>query len=99
MYDQFGTIDPQQMGGHPGGGQSFRHLGPGGFNINDLFGQFGMGMNARQQMRNRDITIGCRISALKMYFPVKTVIANYRLANGKEQTVEIKIPVGIRLMR
>ena len=96
MYDQFGTTDPQHMGGHPGGGQSFHfHSGPGGFNINDLFGQFGMGMNARQQMRNRDITIGCRIS-IEDVFSGKTVIANYRLANGKEQTVEIKIPVGIR---
>ena len=57
-----------------------------------------MGMNARQQMRNRDITIGCRIS-IEDVFSAKTVIANYRLANGKEQTVEIKIPVGIRPRR
>ena len=95
MYDQFGTTDPQQAGaGFGGGGQSFHfRSGPGGFDINDLFGQFGFG--ARQQMRNRDITIGCRIS-IEDVFQGKTVLANYRLANGKEQTVEIKIPVGIR---
>ena len=32
----------------------------GGFDINDLMGQFGFG--GRQQMRNQDITIGCNIS-------------------------------------
>ena len=91
MYDQFGTTDPQQAG--------FRsqHFNGGGFNgafdINDLMSQFGFG--ARQQMRNSDITIGCNISIADVYTG-KNVLATYRLNNGREQTVDIKIPVGIR---
>jgi curved DNA-binding protein len=92
MYDQFGTTDPQQAGGFRS-----QHFNNGGFNgafdINDLMGQFGFG--ARQQMRNRDITIGCRID-IKDVYTGKNVLATYRLNNGKEQTVDIKIPVGIR---
>lgn len=89
MYDQFGTTEPQQQSGP----NDFHYrAGPGGFDINDLFGQFGFGA---RQMRNRDITIGCRIS-IDEVFTGKTVLANYRLANGREQTVEIKIPVGVR---
>ena len=65
----------------------------GGFNINDIMSQFGFG--ARQQMRNQDITIGCNISIAEVYTG-KSVIATYRLNNGMEQTVDIKIPVGIR---
>lgn len=90
MYDQYGTVDPQQAGGP----QGFHfHSGPGGFDINDLFGQFGFG--ARQQMRNRDITIGCNI-ALSEVYTGKKIIASYRLNNGKEQTVDLSIPIGIR---
>ena len=89
MYDQYGTADPQKAGP-----QGFHfHSGPGGFDMNDLFNQFGFG--ARQQMRNRDITIGCNISIADV-FNGKNVIASYRLNNGIEQTVDIKIPVGIR---
>ena len=65
----------------------------GGFDINDLMGQFGFG--ARQQMRNNDITIGCNISIAEVYTG-KSVLATYRLNNGREQTVDIKIPVGVR---
>jgi|TARA_R110000803_G_C11971289_1_gene319755 DnaJ-class molecular chaperone len=65
----------------------------GGFDINDVMGQFGFG--ARQQMRNQDITIGCNISIGEVYTG-KNVLATYRLNNGMEQTVDIKIPVGVR---
>ena len=65
----------------------------GGFDINDLMGQFGFG--GRQQMRNQDITIGCNISIGEVYTG-KNVLATYRLNNGLEQTVDIKIPVGVR---
>ena len=92
MYDQFGTTDPQQAGGFRS--QHFNNGGfAGGFDINDLMGQFGFG--ARQQMRNSDITIGCNISIAEVYTG-KNVLATYRLNNGKEQTVDIKIPAGIR---
>lgn len=89
MYDQYGTADPQQAGP---GGFNFR-TGPGGFNVNDIFEQFGFG--ARQQMRNRDITIAVNITIEEVY-KGKQIIASYRLANGKEQTVDLNIPVGVR---
>ena len=54
--------------------------------------QFGFG--ARQQMRNADITIGCNITIAEVYTG-KNVLT-YRLNNGREQTVDIKIPVGVR---
>jgi DnaJ-class molecular chaperone len=92
MYDQFGTTDPQQAGGFRS-----QHFHGGGFNgafdINDLMSQFGFG--ARQQMRNADITIGCNITIAEVYTG-KNVLATYRLNNGREQTVDIKIPVGVR---
>ena len=92
MYDQYGTTDPQQAGGFRS-----QHFNGGGFNgafdINDLMGQFGFG--ARQQMRNNDITIGCNITIAEVYTG-KNVLATYRLNNGREQTVDIKIPVGVR---
>lgn len=90
MYDQYGTADPQQQQGP----RNFHfHSGPGGFDINDIMSQFGFG--ARQQMRNRDITIGCNISIEEVYIG-KQIIASYRLSNGKEQTVDLNIPIGIR---
>ena len=91
MYDQFGTTEPQQGGP---GGFNF-NAGPGGFNINDIMSQFGFGGFARQQMRNRDITIGVNITIAEVYTG-KQILATYRLANGKEQTVDLNIPVGIR---
>lgn len=88
MYDQHGFTDPSRSQQN----YNFR-TGPQGFNMDDIMSQFGF--NARQQMRNRDITIGCNISIAEV-FTGKSVIANYRLANGREQTIEIKIPVGVR---
>jgi len=95
MYDQFGTVDPQQAGG---GGTHFNFTaGPGGMDINDILNGFGFGGQnpfGHQQMRNQDITIGCRISVSEVYTG-KNVIATYRLNNGREQTVDIKVPKGI----
>ena len=96
MYDQFGTTDPQQAGFNQGG-QTFHFTGDGfggGININDIMNQFGMGGFGQRQMANQDVTIGCRITLNEIYTG-KNVIANYRLNNGQEQTVDIKIPPGI----
>jgi|TARA_B100000085_G_scaffold3862_2_gene3514 curved DNA-binding protein len=88
MYDQFGTTDPQQQ-------QTFN-----AGNFSDVFeqvfgGGFGpFGFNARQQMRNQDITIGCNIS-IKEVYTGKNVIATYRLNNRREQTVDISVPKGV----
>jgi|TARA_X000000950_G_scaffold288934_1_gene408493 DnaJ-class molecular chaperone len=91
MYDQFGTTDPQQA--QP---QGFNFQGgPGGIDINDIMGQFGFNMGfGNRQMKNQDITIGCNITVEEVYSG-KNVIATYRLNNGKEQTVDIKVPRGV----
>ena len=39
--------------------------------------------------------IGCNITIAEVYTG-KNVLATYRLNNGREQTVDIKIPVGVR---
>ena len=52
-----------------------------------------MGFGNRQ-MNNQDITIGCNITVEEVYSG-KNVIATYRLNNGKEQTVDIKVPRGV----
>jgi len=91
MYDQFGTTDPQQAGPQ---GFNFQS-GPGGIDINDIMGQFGFNMGfGNRQMKNQDITIGCNISIEEVYSG-KNVIATYRLNNGAEQTVDIKVPRGV----
>ena len=95
MYDTYGTADPQKAG--PQGFQNFHFTSDGfqgGININDLMGQFGFGGFGQRQIQNQDITIGCRISIAEVYTG-KNVIATYRLNNGLEQTVDIKVPVGI----
>tara|TARA_R110000868_G_scaffold408783_1_gene692430 strand:+ start:4798 stop:5628 length:831 start_codon:yes stop_codon:yes gene_type:complete len=88
--------NPQRQFNH----QNFRNGGGNGaFDINDIMSQFGFGGNmgpgARQQMRNQDITIGCNIT-IEEVFSGKNIIANYRLNNGREQTVDIQIPQGVR---
>tara|TARA_A100001035_G_C27786812_1_gene504851 strand:+ start:3420 stop:4268 length:849 start_codon:yes stop_codon:yes gene_type:complete len=95
MYDQFGTVNPQAA--NQGYNQNFNFSpGPGGIDINDLMNQFGFGMAGfgNRQMKNQDITIGCNISIEEVYTG-KNVIATYRLNNGSEQTVDIKVPRGV----
>ena len=80
---QYDNPQPQGFGGPFGGGM------PPGFE--DMFTNFGF----RQQVRNKDITIGCNLE-LKDVYKGKQIVVAYRLNNGKEQTVDLNIPIGVR---
>jgi len=74
--------------------QGFRGFnGPfNGTGFEDVFSNFGFG---RQSVRNRDINIGCNLE-LKDVYTGKQIVVAYRLNNGKEQTVDLNIPIGVR---
>jgi len=66
------------------------NFGPG---FEDIFSSmFG---HRRRQPRNRDITIGVKIS-LEEAFRGKNIIGSYRLGSGKEESVSIEIPAGAK---
>jgi len=89
MYDQFGTTDPQQQQQ----GFHFHTNMNGGHPFEDLFAQFGF--NAQRQMKNEDVTIAVEIE-LEDIYTGKEYVVNYRLASGRMETVNIRIPPGIR---
>ena len=100
MYDQFGTTDPQQMHRTHQGQQFHFNMGGNGFEevFSTFFGEgFGQAnpFQGRRQMRNQDITIAADIT-LEDIINGKEVIATYRLPSGKEQTVNITLPKGVR---
>jgi curved DNA-binding protein len=96
-YDRFGNADP--FANRPGGQQHYEEFNFG--NVNDIFdsffggrgGPFG-GQRQRQPRRNRNINIQAHIS-LEDVLNGKTLIATYRLSNGKEQSVNIDLPKGV----
>jgi DnaJ-class molecular chaperone len=92
MYDQYGTDDPQKMGGNPFGGNPFGFHG-GGFE--DMFStMFGQGFR-NQVRRNRDIQIVADIT-LEDALNGKNVPLNYRTSSGHTETVTVDIPTGIQ---
>jgi|TARA_B100001996_G_scaffold90783_3_gene67513 DnaJ-class molecular chaperone len=98
MYDQFGTADPQQQG-FRNSSQSF-HFNGGDFNeiFSTFFGEGFAQPNSpfgQRQMRNSDITIAADIE-LEDIINGKDLIANFRLPSGKQQTVNITLPKGVR---
>ncbi len=99
MYDQFGTADPQQAGFNPNmGGQQFHFYMGNGQGFEDVFASFFGGnspFQRQRQVKNRDITIACDIDLQDVY-KGKGVIATFRTNTGKEQTVNIDIPVGAK---
>jgi len=92
MYDQYGTADPQQMGGNPfGNGDPFGNAG-----FEDVFSSiFGNGFSRQRQPKNQNITIGVNIT-LEEAFYGKNLIAAYRLNTGREEKVDIQLPPGAK---
>ena len=94
--EQYDNPRPQFQNA-PGGGGS-----PGGFHFRtgggippgfeDIFAQFGM-FGQRQQPKNRTLNIQTTIS-LEEAFYGKDLVATLGLPSGREQIIEIKIPVG-----
>ncbi len=94
MYDQFGTTNPQQQGFNPNGGGTSFHFNGG--DVNEVFSRFfGEGFAQQQRPSNQNITIGADIQ-LEDIVNGKELIAHYRLPSGREETVTIKIPKGVR---
>tara|TARA_B110000305_G_scaffold238999_1_gene305728 strand:- start:1983 stop:2816 length:834 start_codon:yes stop_codon:yes gene_type:complete len=94
MYDQYGTVDPQQANQFQQGGNGFHFDGR---NMDDLFGSiFGQGFaQQRRPQRNSNITIACDITLAEVYSG-KGVLATFKTRTGREQTVNIDIPKGSR---
>ena len=95
-YDRFGTSDPftQQRNGQ----QHYEEFNFG--NVNDIFDSFfgggggPFGRSRRQFKRNKNINIQANIS-LEDVLNGKTLIATYRMTDGKEQSVNIDLPKGV----
>lgn len=87
--------DPQKKSEYDNPQPEFRfHTGMGGFE--DIFNQFNFGMGRRAQPRkNRNITIQVRMT-LKDVFEGKDVVGSIRLASGRDQAIQIKIPRGVQ---
>lgn len=67
MYDQFGTVDPQQTGGM--GGQQFDPFGQGS-PFQDIFSQFGFnrgGPGSQRQFRNPDANVNLKVPINKAF--------------------------------
>lgn len=75
----------QQFGGFPPGFEDLFRSGPFG----DIFGR------RPQPVRNRTLNLQAQIT-LEDAFYGKTLVANVQLPSGRNQTLEIKIPQGIR---
>ena len=55
----------------------------------------GFGFDPRRPMRNKSITIAHTLTLLEV-FEGKTIIANYKLHSGRQETLEINIPPGVQ---
>jgi len=90
-YDRYGTTDPNQMNS-----QSFHFNG----DINDIFnsffggGPFNRANSYRSRPRNADINIEATLD-LEDVQNGKSLIASYRLPNGRQENVNIDIPPGV----
>lgn len=79
----------QQHGGMPPGFEDMINQMFGGGGFNDFFGR------RPQPVRNRNLNLQTQIT-LEDAFHGKDLVANVRLPSGRDQTLEVKIPPGIR---
>lgn len=94
-YDRYGTTDM-----HSQGGDNFTYNFNG--DINDIFnnffggggGPFGRASTFRSNPRNVDINIEATLELEDVYHG-KSLIASYRLPNGRQESVNIDIPPGV----
>lgn len=92
-YDRYGTTNANQQGG-----DNFHFTG----DINDIFNNFfnqgGSPFNRshthRSNPRNADINIEATLS-LEDVYQGKSLIASYRLPNGRQESVNIDVPAGV----
>ena len=94
-YDRYGTTDMHSQGG---GNYTYNFNG----DINDIFnnffggggGPFGRASTFRSNPRNVDINIEATLE-LEDVHSGKSLIASYRLPNGRQESVNIDIPPGV----
>src|SRR5210317_484771 len=95
MYDQYGTSDPQQMGGNPFGNSHFSFTGD-PQDIQDIFGSFfGQGFAQPRRRQNRNISIGYTIDFKDVFNGVGTTLS-YQLPSGKREILDVRIPAGVK---
>jgi len=95
MYDQYGTADPQQMGGNPFGNGNFSFTGS-PEDLQDIFGTFfGQGFGQPRRRQNRNISINYTIEFKDVFNGVGNTIS-YKLPSGKQEVIDVRIPAGVK---
>lgn len=95
MYDQYGTSDPQQMGGNPFGNSHFSFTGD-PQDIQDIFGSFfGQGFAQPRRRHNRNISIGYTVDFKDVFYGIGTTLS-YQLPSGKREIIDVRIPAGVK---
>ena len=95
MYDQYGTADPQQMGGNPFGNGNFSFTGS-PEDLQDIFGTFfGQGFGQPRRRQNRNISISYTIDFKDVFNGIGNTIS-YALPSGKQEIIDVRIPAGVK---
>jgi len=96
MFDQYGTVDPQQagFGGYGGGQRSYTTD-----DMQDIFESFFGGGNPfghrqRRQQRNKSLNVKYNVS-LEEAHNGKKIVLEIPLPSGRKQVIDTQIPAGI----